>query len=87
MRERILNAQNDLQYCKTKVTYSYPAVGILAKFKHINNELLLLTQDMCGSEDNDSALSSAPPSLSPQPGTQPNSPDVWQTVSDATKVD
>lgn len=52
IRERIMNVQNELQYCKSK--------------------------DLSGS-DNDSALSSAPPSLSPQPGTQSNSPDVWQT--------
>lgn len=39
-----------------------------------------IEKDLSGS-DNDSALSSAPPSLSPQPGTQSNSPDVWQTVS------
>ncbi|XP_055301822.1 centromere protein F isoform X2 [Sitodiplosis mosellana] len=53
IRERIMNVQNELQYCKSK--------------------------DLSGS-DNDSALSSAPPSLSPQPGTQSNSPDVWQTL-------
>lgn len=41
---------------------------------------LCFEKDLSGS-DNDSALSSAPPSLSPQPGTQSNSPDVWQTVS------
>lgn len=41
-----------------------------------------IQKDLSGS-DNDSALSSAPPSLSPQPGTQSNSPDVWQTVSRA----
>ncbi|XP_031635433.1 janus kinase and microtubule-interacting protein 3-like [Contarinia nasturtii] len=53
IRERIMNVQNELQFCKSK--------------------------DLSGS-DNDSALSSAPPSLSPQPGTQSNSPDVWQTL-------
>lgn len=36
-------------------------------------------KDTSGS-DNDSVLSSSPPSLSPQPGTYPNNTDIWQMV-------
>lgn len=36
-------------------------------------------KDTSGS-DNDSVLSSSPPSLSPQPGTYPNNSDIWQMV-------
>ncbi len=37
-------------------------------------------KDTSGS-DNDSVLSSSPPSLSPQPGTYPNNADIWQMVN------
>ncbi|KAG4075408.1 hypothetical protein HA402_015061 [Bradysia odoriphaga] len=42
-------------------------------------------KDTSGS-DNDSVLSSSPPSLSPQPGTYPNSADIWQMRSKDSKL-
>lgn len=73
-----MNAQNDLQYCKSKVR---PNASQNGNHNIINIELshYLCRKDSSGS-DNDSALSSAPPSLSPQPGTQSNTSDVWQAV-------
>lgn len=129
-----MNVQNELQYCKSKVSFfrwilpvllalAFPCSCINTLWREkcnenifsnirIGNENLIRNfyfwslacwrksyfscfshtffnfyfisiaceKDLSGS-DNDSALSSAPPSLSPQPGTQSNSPDVWQTVS------
>lgn len=71
-------------YCGTKVS-----VGVCCRGRVSGASLMypLFTrarpQDQPGS-DNDSALSSAPPSLSPQPGLFSNSPDEWNLVSNHT---
>lgn len=82
-----MNVQNELQFCKSKVSLLSHLLT-MQWYKIIKNKLqfLIVFQNLCfkkdlSGSDNDSALSSAPPSLSPQPGTQSNSPDVWQTVS------
>lgn len=58
----------------------------LANMPHESQLSYYKTNKDTSGSDNDSVLSSSPPSLSPQPGTYPNSADIWQMRSKDSKL-